>query len=319
MVKRRRMVTGVFSCSLASLVFCLGCNTSPNAASQKSPSQELASLAEGKGDSPMTSPGVTASITGGTATSASAATTTGTEDADAEHGHKAGAHGGTIVSLGRDSYHVEAVVDSEGLIRLYTLGQDESRVIDIDKQSLKGFVKAQGDTDSKSVAFEPSPQEGDSQNKTSLFVGKLPEEFVGRKLDVTIPNIQIAGERFRLGFQTGQDSHDDPAGMPDKLANDAERELYLTSGGRYSSEDIAANGSMTASQKFKGMRSAHDMNPKAGDRICPITKTKANPKFSWVIDGKSYQFCCPPCIDEFLKSAKSSTDLLPEPESFVKK
>jgi len=61
------------------------------------------------------------------------------------------------------------------------------------------------------------------------------------------------------------------------------------------------------------------MNPKQGDRICPITETKANPKFTWVVDGKSYEFCCPPCVDEFVKTAKASTDPLPEPETYVKK
>ncbi|MEQ1827813.1 MAG: hypothetical protein ABL921_17770 [Pirellula sp.] len=239
-------------------------------------------------------------------------------ESDTDHGHKAGAHGGIMVSLGRDSYHIEAVVESDGVIRLYTLGKDETRVIDVESQSLKGFVKADGDADSKSIAFEPSPQDGDAENKTSLFVGKLPSELVGRKLDVTIPNIRIAGERFRLGFQSGQESHGDSPEMPDKLADDAEKELYLTPGGRYTAADVAANGNVTASQKFNGIKSAHDMNPKSGDRICPITETKANPKFSWIIDGKTYQFCCPPCVDEFLKTAKASKDPLPEPESYTR-
>lgn len=56
---------------------------------------------------------------------------------DSEHGHVPGAHGGVMVSLGRDSYHVEAVVDSSGAVRLYTLGKDESRVIDVENQTLK--------------------------------------------------------------------------------------------------------------------------------------------------------------------------------------
>ncbi len=249
---------------------------------------------------------------------AAPASNTATSDADSEHGHKDGAHGGILVSLGRDSYHIEAVVDSEGTIRLYTLGKDESRVIDVESQTLNGFVKAEGDADSKSMAFAPNPQDGDAENKTSLFVGKLPSELVGRKLDVTIPNIRIDGERFRLGFQSGQESHGDSPEMPDKLADGAEKDLYLTPGGRYTAADIAANGSVTASQKFKGIKSAHDMNPKAGDLICPITETKANPKFTWVIDGKPYQFCCPPCVDEFVKAAKLSNDPLPEPESYVK-
>ncbi len=236
-----------------------------------------------------------------------------------EHGHIPGAHGGIMVSLGRDSYHVEAVIDSEGAVRLYTLGNDESRVIDVESQTLKGFVKADGDTDSKPMSFEPSPQDGDSPGKTSLFVGQLPQEMVGRKIDVTIPNIRIDGERFRLGFVSAEESHEESSGMPTKVANDEERELYLTPGGRYTAADIAANGNVTASQKFKGIRSEHNMKPAVGDLLCPISGTKANSNFTWIIDGQPYEFCCPPCVDEFLTSAKGSTDPLPAPDSFIKK
>jgi YHS domain-containing protein len=81
---------------------------------------------------------------------------------------------------------------------------------------------------------------------------------------------------------------------------------------------VAANGNLTASQKFKGIKSAHDMNPKPGERTCPISGTKANPSFTWIVDGKPYLFCCPPCVDEFVKGAKASDDPLPDPESYVK-
>jgi YHS domain-containing protein len=239
-------------------------------------------------------------------------------DSALEHGHKSGEHGGIMISLGRDSYHVEAVVDTTGWIRLYTLGKDETRVIDVESQTLKGFVKAEGDSQAESISFEPQPQEGDTDKRTSLFVGKLPEELVGRRLDVTIPNIRIDGERFRLGFQSGQESHGDTSEMPDKLSDGEDKELYLTIGGRYTAADIAANGNMTAMQKFKGIKSSHNMNPAPGDRTCPISGTKANPKFTWVIDGKPYLFCCPPCVDEFVKMAKGSNDPLPAPESYVK-
>jgi YHS domain-containing protein len=107
--------------------------------------------------------------------------------------------------------------------------------------------------------------------------------------------------------------------MPDKVSNDAEKELYLTPGGHYTAADVAANGNMTASEKFKGIKSDHNMHPQAGDTVCPISGTKANPKFTWVIGGRPYQFCCPPCVDEFLTKAKSSTDPLPDPQSFIKR
>lgn len=236
-----------------------------------------------------------------------------------EHGHKDGEHGGIMVSLGSDSYHVEAVVAADGQIRLFTLGKDETRVIDVESQTLKGFVKAEGDPEAQELNFEPAPQEGDSANRTSLFVGKLPSDLVGKNLDVTVPNIKIDGERFRLGFRTVQEGHSESSGMPDKVSTDAEKELYLTPGGHYTAADVAANRNMTASQKFKGIKSDHNMNPKAGDTLCPISGTKANAKFTWVIGGKPYQFCCPPCVDEFLTNAKTSKDPLPDPESFKKK
>lgn len=111
--------------------------------------------------------------------------------------------------------------------------------------------------------------------------------------------------------------HDD--GMPDGLADAEARELYLTPGGLYTEADIKANGSVTADAKFKGVMSKHDFKPKAGDAICPITLTKVNPKFTWIIGGKTYQFCCPPCIDEFVLLAKESPDEIKDPSFYVKK
>ncbi len=232
------------------------------------------------------------------------------------HGHKPGQHGGIMVSLGRDSYHVEAVIEDDGTVRLYTLGNDETRVIDIESQVLKGYVKRVGASDSKQIDFQPMPQEGDSPNRTSLFMGQLPAELVGQQLDVTVPNVTIDGERFRLGFTSVTQDHG--TDMPDAIGVEEERELYLAAAGHYTAADIEANGNAIPSVKFRGIRSSHDMNPKSGDKICPITETKANSQFTWVIGGKEYVFCCPPCIDEFVRMAKDSTDPMPAPEQFVK-
>lgn len=239
------------------------------------------------------------------------------DEKEEDHEHKPGAHGGIIVSLGRDSYHVEAIVTAEGELRLYMLGSDETRVHYTDVQELTAYVRpAEGSGDSQSVTVKASPQPGDSNGKTSLFVGQLPQSLVGQAVNVTIPNIAIGGERFRLGFTTLQEDHS--AEMPVKVADDAERELYLQPGGKYTEADIEANGKLTASQKFAGFKAAHDLNPKAGDKICPITLTKANAKCSWVIDGQVYEFCCPPCIDEFVKLAKNEPEKLKKPGEYVK-
>jgi hypothetical protein len=97
-----------------------------------------------------------------------------------------------------------------------------------------------------------------------------------------------------------------------------EKQLYLTPGGMYTREDIQANGNMTRSQKFIGLAVKHDPNATSGDAICPITSVKANPDCTWVIGGKSYQFCCPQCIDEFLNRAKLSTAEIKNPEFYTK-
>lgn len=233
-----------------------------------------------------------------------------------EHEHKPGAHGGIIVSLGRDSYHVEAIVTDKGELRLYMLGSDETRVHYTDEQELTAYVRAAGDSgDSISMTVKPQPQPGDSSGKTSLFVGQLPDSLAGKPVNVTIPNIAIGGERFRLGFTTLEESHD---AMPTKVADEAERELYLTAGGKYTEADVEANGRQTASQKFAGFKAAHDLNPQAGDKICPITLTKANPKCSWIINGQTYEFCCPPCVDEFVRLAKTEPEKLKAPGEYVK-
>lgn len=234
------------------------------------------------------------------------------------HGHKPGAHGGHIVSLGRDSYHVEAIVTKDGKLLLYTLGNDESKVLDIDAQPLTAYVKAAGATDSTPIQVEPKPQPGDASGKASLFIGELPTDAVGKAVDVTIPSLAIEGERFRLNFSTHVDDDHGAGAMPDSADGAEARALYLTPGGIYTAADIEANGGVTAAEKFKGVMASHDLKPKPGDKICPVTLTKANPKFSWVIAGKTYEFCCPPCIDEFVGLAKSAPDEIKEPEEYVK-
>jgi hypothetical protein len=110
----------------------------------------------------------------------------------------------------------------------------------------------------------------------------------------------------------------DEAGMPEGVSDSAARQLYLTPGGLYTEADIAANQKQTAAQRYRGFRSKHDMNPAAGSYICPITRTKANPQCTWIVAGKEYQFCCPPCIDEFVRQAKESPEAMREPDEYIK-
>ena len=241
---------------------------------------------------------------------------TGAKGTEEVHPHKPGSHGGIIIPIGSDSYHAEAVIEKGGVFRLLMLGKDETRIQEVDVQPVKAYIKAVGDPDATPIEMAATPQEGDAADMTSQFTGQLPEALQSRQLDVTIPNLRIAGERFRIGFTTVTETHADE--MPAALPDDEERMLYLIAGGKYTEADIKANGNVTASQKFKGVASKHDMFPKKGDRICPITLTKANADFTWIIDGKPYQFCCPPCVDEFVKLAKEQPDEIKDPDSYIK-
>jgi hypothetical protein len=105
--------------------------------------------------------------------------------------------------------------------------------------------------------------------------------------------------------------------MPAGVSGEEERQLYLMPGGKYTAADIEANERATASEKYRGFRASHDFAPEPGDRVCPVTRTKANPGCTWTVDGKEYQFCCPPCIDEFVRLAKERPEQVPEPSHYV--
>jgi YHS domain-containing protein len=236
---------------------------------------------------------------------------------ETEHGHKPGTHGGFIVSIGADNYHVEALIEKGGKLKLLMLDRDESKLLEVDAQTLTAYAKAGADAESVTVELKSNPQDGDAVGKTSQFQGKLPPELIGKPLDVTIPSIRINGDRFRIGFSTASTAQADD--LPPRVEDGLERMLYLTPGGKYTAEDIKANGNVTATQKFKGLHAKHDLLPRAGEKICPITLTKSNPQFSWIIGGKTYEFCCPPCVDEFVKQAKEAPEQIKEPGEYVKK
>ncbi len=244
-----------------------------------------------------------------------------------EHAHKPTAHGGSLISIGSDSYHAEAVFEKGGTVRLYTLGKDEARVLEVEAQPLIAFVKIEGLPESESLTLAPKPQQGDAQGKTSLFVGELPKSAVGKKFEVVIPLLRIGSERFRLTIaspttalsSTAAPAHGTDHNPPSKVVDESEKKLYLTPGGKYTQADIKANGNQTASQKFQGLKAEHDSKPKPGDKICPISLTKANAQFHWIIDGKTYEFCCPPCVDEFLQLAKEKPGEIKPPEAYRQK
>lgn len=107
--------------------------------------------------------------------------------------------------------------------------------------------------------------------------------------------------------------------MPPQVVSAEEQTLFRSSGGSYSPADIAANGDLLPSEKFSGFRAKHDNRPQTGDQLCPITRTKAHRECTWIVGGQTYEFCCPPCIAEFVRQAKENPESILPPQAYVKK
>ena len=95
----------------------------------------------------------------------SSGSSTSTKAAEGEHAHKPSAHGGIIVAIGRDNYHAEAVFEKDGVLRFYTLGNDEAKVIEIEAKPLTAYAKAEGGAEAASFVLEPVPQAGDREGQ----------------------------------------------------------------------------------------------------------------------------------------------------------
>jgi hypothetical protein len=242
-----------------------------------------------------------------------------THEEHSEHAHQS-EHGGIVVPVGRENYHAEAVFEKGGTLRLYLLGADEAEVQEVEAKPLDAFARAPGDAEAEKFVLTPQPQAGDKPGMTSVFVGPLPKALAGKNVEVTIPNVAIEGGRFRIAYQSvpAPAAHAEP-GMPVKLGTAEEQKLFLTPGGKYTAADIEANGRTVPSVKFRGVRANHDAKPKPGMPICPVSETKADPKFTWVVGGKTYEFCCTPCIEEFVATAKEKPDEVKDPEFYRQK
>lgn len=241
-------------------------------------------------------------------------TTTAAGHADHE---KSAAHGGVIAEIGDELYHAEAVFEADGTVRLFLLGKDAKSVIEIDARAVEAVATPDDSGSAAKFEFAPAPQSGDTAGKTSLLVGKLPAAAVGKPVAVSIPNLRVGADRFRVGFHSPEAGGHDV--MPPKRTDPAAEKLFGTPGGVYTEADIKANGPKTPAEKYKGIKSSHNTEAKPGDKICPISETLANPQFTWVVGGQTYEFCCVPCIEEFVTAAKEKPATVKPPDVYRKK
>jgi len=243
-------------------------------------------------------------------------------------------HSGQVVRVG-DRF-LEADLEQGNRVRVFLLGPDEEALEPIPAPQLEGHVQPWNREDqTRRLVLNAAPQPGDPPGSASSFAGEVPAELTQGPMTVGL-TVPLKGKAYRVSFNLSKHAegatHAPEHGgapinpetaaalkMPGGFAPGEAQQLYQTPGGRYTKADILANGGQTASQAFQGFIPSHDPNPKSGDRICPITGTKANPKIRWTIGGKEYWFCCPPCVDEYVKRAREKPEAIRPPESFVKR
>ncbi len=238
------------------------------------------------------------------------------DPAPESHGHPPGPHGGAVVAIDRDNrFHAEAVFEPGGRLLLYTFGRELSEPRPILARTVCAAVRGHDGTDEFAVMLRPEPQEADPPGTASRFRGRLPPSMWRGHLRLVVWSLPVEGERFRFEIDS---AHPPPDAATVERAEAVEAALYSTPGGKYGEEDIRANGPTAASRKYRGERPTHDDRPTPGERVCPVSRSRADPRFVWFIDRKEYQFCCPPCIDEFVRLAKAKPDQIKHPSEYVK-
>ncbi|MBY0455908.1 MAG: hypothetical protein K2V38_01075 [Gemmataceae bacterium] len=233
---------------------------------------------------------------------------------DGPHDHPLGPHGGAVVAIDRDNrFHAEAVFEPDGWVRLYTLGRALTDVRPVVARTVCAAVRGHGGEHEFAVMLRPEPQQADPPGTASRFRGRLPPALWRGHLSLVVWSLPVDGARFRFEIALSDAL---PAEAVVAQAEAEEAALFATPKGKYAPEDIRANGEAPASRKFRGQRPAHDDRPAPGERVCPVTRAKADARFVWVVGRQEYRFCCPPCIDDFVRAAKDRPDEVQEPEAY---
>lgn len=236
---------------------------------------------------------------------------------DGKHtAHGIGPNGGVIFDLG--AFHAEILVDrdkNEATVLILT--PEDNKPARITAGALTLTTRETTTKDGKTiprVTVQLLPQDTGSGGTASKFVGRDKGLATIADLDGAVAGL-INGKPA-----VGEFTHAKHGDVPEGVSGTpAERALFLTPGGIYTSSDIKANGNTVPSQKFRDVSWPHDDDLKPGDKVCPVTANKADPRCNWIVNGKKYEFCCTPCLDKFIKWAKQDPAKVKEPDSYIQK
>jgi len=236
-------------------------------------------------------------------------------DSNGKHPHEKGPHGGMVIAIdkGASHHHGEVLVEEDGRIHLYLSGDQADQPVEVSHQLLIAQAKHASDENPTSLIFRPETKPDATTKRTSHFVGRFNPEMMGGHLSVSVARLEIDGEEVSFQFEL-PDRHDGK-----RRAAELVRSVVLTPKGQYTWADTEAEKQGVPTEKYRELKVIHDMRPKPGDRLCPVTRAKAAPRIQWQVDGRTYLFCCPPCIVDFIEAARASIKPMIAPEQLVKK
>jgi YHS domain-containing protein len=230
------------------------------------------------------------------------------------HGHPPGPHGGSVVAIDRDNHlHAEAAIDG-GLVRLYLFGRELTEVRPVVARTLCAAVRLHDGEGDFALMLRPEPLETDPPGTASRFAGRLSPALWRGHPRLVVWSLPVEEARFRFEIEL---AHSPLEEAEVARAEADEAALYATPKGKYLADDVRRNGTVPASRKYRGERPSHDDRPAPGERVCPVSRERVDARFVWVIGGKEYRFCCPPCIDEYVATAKERPDEVKEPEFYL--
>lgn len=224
-----------------------------------------------------------------------------------------GPHGGALAEWGDHEYHVEFTVDHKTqTATVHILDGNAKVAVPIDSAELTLALKLDPPVTIKLAA---KPEAGDPAGRSSRFVGTHAALHVERELAGSVAG-KVGGKPYSGTFQEKPHAdHPAPATKPTQR----EADLFLKPGGIYTAADILKNGSVVPSVKFAGLSWSHDDDLKPGDKMCPVTFNKADKQCAWQVNGERYEFCCPPCLEKFVRWAKESPEKVKKPSDYIKK
>lgn len=239
------------------------------------------------------------------------------------HAHGVGPNGGIVFELGK--YHAEFTVNhdkKECTVVVLSADEKNPKPIKVAAKELMLTTKETKSSDGKLVprmTIKLLPKD-DAGSQGSIFVGAdaglgYVANFAGMVIG------EIDGKPSQGEFKEESEGHGHTGTTTANTSakpTDRETAMFLTPGGIYTNADIEKNGRVVPSVKFHGISWAHDDELKKGDKVCPVTDNKADAQCVWYVNGKKYEFCCPPCLEKFVGWAKNQPDKVKAPEAYVK-